>query len=224
MKIVLRFFVILYANITQMTSKIDNSSDCKVLLSLRIVDKATEMFLSKGIKAVKMDDVANELSISKRTLYELFSNKEMLLLHCVQQMRKAREEHFRRFGESGPHSEIAMILEYYRFQLRRSATVSINFVKELQKYPPVVKWLEEANRKVKAEAKIFFDKGIANGYFRTDCNYELIGEYSDIAIADAMENGLMDKYGVQEVFKNITMLYVRGFCTLKGIEELEKLL
>lgn len=224
MKIVLLFFVILYANITQMTSKIDNSSDCRVLLSRRIIDKATEMFLSKGIKAVKMDDVANELAISKRTLYEIFSNKEMLLLHCVQRMREAREEHFKRFEESGPHSEIAMILEYYRFQLRRSAVVSPNFIKELQKYPAVVKWMEESHESAKNEAKSFFEKGIENGYFRKDVNYALIHEYSDIAIADAMEKGLMDKYGVQEVFKNITMLYVRGFCTLKGIEELEKLL
>jgi AcrR family transcriptional regulator len=224
MKIVLLFFVILYANITQMTSKIDNSSDCRVLLSRRIIDKATEMFLSKGIKAVKMDDVANELAISKRTLYEIFSNKELLLLHCVQRMREVREEHFKRFEESGPHSEIAMILEYYRFQLRRSAVVSPNFIKELQKYPAVVKWMEESLESAKNEAKSFFEKGIENGYFRKDVNYALIHEYSDIAIADAMEKGLMDKYGVQEVFKNITMLYVRGFCTLKGIEELEKLL
>lgn len=224
MKIVLLFFVILYANITQMTSKIDNSSDCRVLLSHRIIDKATEMFLSKGIKAVKMDDVANELAISKRTLYEIFSNKELLLLHCVQRMREVREEHFKRFEESGPHSEIAMILEYYRFQLRRSAVVSPNFIKELQKYPAVVKWMEESHESAKNEAKSFFEKGIENGYFRKDVNYALIHEYSDIAIADAMEKGLMDKYGVQEVFKNITMLYVRGFCTLKGIEELEKLL
>ncbi len=224
MKIVLRFFVILYANITQMTSKIDNSSDYKVLLSRRIVEKATEMFLSKGIKAVKMDDVANELSISKRTLYEIFSNKELLLLHCVMAIKEAREEHFKLFDKQGPHTEIEMILEFYRFQLRRSAVVSPNFIKELQKYPAVVKWMEDSHESAKNEAKAFFEQGIANGYFRKDVNYALIHEYSDIAIADAMEKGLMDKYGVQEVFKNITMLYVRGFCTLKGIEELEKLL
>jgi len=224
MKIVLRFFVILYANITQMTSKIDNSSDYKVLLSRRIVEKATEMFLSKGIKAVKMDDVANELSISKRTLYEIFSNKELLLLHCVMAIKEAREEHFKLFDKQGPHTEIEMILEFYRFQLRRAAVVSPNFIKELQKYPAVVKWMEDSHESAKNEAKAFFEQGIANGYFRKDVNYALIHEYSDIAIADAMEKGLMDKYGVQEVFKNITMLYVRGFCTLKGIEELEKLL
>ena len=207
-----------------MTSKVDNSSDCRVLLSRRIIDKPTEMFLTKGIKAVKMDDVANDLSISKRTLYEIFSNKEMLLLHCVQQFRKTRDEYFSNFSNSGPHTEIEMILEYYRFQLRLSSKVSIKFVRELQKYPAVIQWIDESNREKKAVAKTFFEQGISNGYFRKDVNYELIGEYAEIAITNAIGNGLMDKYGIQEVFRNITMLYVRGFCTLKGIEELEKML
>ena len=224
MKIVLCFFVILYENKRQMTSKVDNSSDCRVLLSSRIIDKATEMFLTKGIKAVKMDDVANDLSISKRTLYEIFSNKEMLLLHCVRRLREARDDHFKSFNKSNHHSEIEMILEYYRYQLRRSSNVSIKFVKELQKYPVVVKWLDESKRKEKAVAKSFFEQGVRNGYFRKDVNFKLVGDYAEIAITNSMENGLMDKYGIQEVFRNITMLYVRGFCTLKGIEELEKML
>lgn len=224
MKIVLCFFVILYANKRQMTSKVDNSSDFRVLLSRRIIDKATEMFLTKGIKAVKMDDVANDLSISKRTLYEIFCNKEMLLLHCVRRLKEERDDHFKNFNKLNHHSEIEMILEYYRYQLRRSSNVSIKFVKELQKYPVVVKWLDESKRKEKAVAKSFFEQGVRNGYFREDVNFKLVGDYAEIAITNSMENGLMDKYGIQEVFRNITMLYVRGLCTLKGIEELEKML
>jgi len=40
-------------------------------------------FLHKGVKSVKMDDIANALAISKRTLYEIYSNKEELLLEAV---------------------------------------------------------------------------------------------------------------------------------------------
>ena len=42
----------------------------------RILDVAMSLFLEHGIRAVRMDDIANHLSISKRTLYEVFSNKE----------------------------------------------------------------------------------------------------------------------------------------------------
>ena len=45
----------------------------------RIVEQTMEMFVTQGIKSVRMDDIARQLSISKRTLYEMFGDKEELL-------------------------------------------------------------------------------------------------------------------------------------------------
>ena len=45
-------------------------------LKEKILITAVELFHKNGIKSVKMDDIANELKISKRTLYEIYSNKE----------------------------------------------------------------------------------------------------------------------------------------------------
>ena len=42
-----------------------------------------KMFIERGIKDVKMDNIATELSISKRTIYELFADKEQLLLEAL---------------------------------------------------------------------------------------------------------------------------------------------
>ena len=47
-----------------------------------VVSASGEMFFRNGIRQVKMDDIASKLSISKRTLYEIFANKEELL-HCA---------------------------------------------------------------------------------------------------------------------------------------------
>ena len=44
----------------------------------RILDKASEAFKVHGIKSVHMDDLAVSLGISKRTIYELFHDKEHL--------------------------------------------------------------------------------------------------------------------------------------------------
>ncbi len=51
----------------------------KIDLRERIVMEATILFQAQGVKQVRMDDIARELSISKKTLYELFSDKEELL-------------------------------------------------------------------------------------------------------------------------------------------------
>jgi len=41
----------------------------------RIINKSADMFLSYGFKSVTMDDIANEMGISKKTIYKYFSNK-----------------------------------------------------------------------------------------------------------------------------------------------------
>lgn len=48
-----------------------------------VVKRAAEMFAEFGVKSVRMDDVARDLAISKRTLYELFADKQELLYHGV---------------------------------------------------------------------------------------------------------------------------------------------
>ena len=59
---------------TQFYSKMAESSKItayKQRLRDRIVDTAMTAFAAQGIRAVKMDDIAQQLGISKRTLYEL---------------------------------------------------------------------------------------------------------------------------------------------------------
>jgi AcrR family transcriptional regulator len=45
----------------------------------KIIHKSTELFLTLGFKSVTMDDIANELGISKKTIYVHFSNKTKLV-------------------------------------------------------------------------------------------------------------------------------------------------
>ena len=45
----------------------------------KIIHKATELFFKLGFKSVTMDDIANEMCISKKTIYKFFANKELLI-------------------------------------------------------------------------------------------------------------------------------------------------
>ena len=119
-------------------------------------------------------------------------------------------------------TEIGKIVEYYRYQMQQTAKISTLFVLDLKKYPLVVDWMNSIKLKNHDKVLSFFQGGIKNGYFRKNVNFELIMEFNNMAMEKAINNGLLEKYGVQQVFRNVTMLYIRGFCTLKGIEELEK--
>ena len=133
----------------------------------RILATAMNEFYTKGIKAVKMDDIAKRLSISKRTLYEIYQNKEELLLEGM----KASEAEF---------------------------DAHIN-------------------------ASLFIKKGIQEGFFRADINYSIVTQIARESVHYAMMNQLYKEHSIQEVFSNIILLFIRGICTLKGLQRLEDL-
>ena len=67
----------------------DRSSDNgKAEKKDRILAYAIENFSRNGIRNVKMDDIASDLGISKRTLYQLFKDKENLLVECFKYSEK----------------------------------------------------------------------------------------------------------------------------------------
>ena len=59
----------------------------------RILAKAEEMFLRYGIRSVTMDDMATELGMSKKTLYQFFADKDELVLEVVKvYTQRSRED------------------------------------------------------------------------------------------------------------------------------------
>ncbi len=58
----------------------------------RITEGAAELFRMYGVKAVTMDSLANHLGISKRTIYEIFSDKDDLLIGVLDLMNQKQED------------------------------------------------------------------------------------------------------------------------------------
>ena len=74
-------------NITELT-------EYKKELRGKLLTTAMEEFASRGIKAVKMDDIAAKLGISKRTMYEIYSTKEDILLEGILKHDENEERQF----------------------------------------------------------------------------------------------------------------------------------
>lgn len=193
-------------------------------LTEKVLKTAMAEFQDKGIKAVKMDDIAGALSMSKRTLYELFGTKEQLLLECVRQWQKDKEAHMDRFIKERKPNVIAIIVEFYRYQMKCLSYVSSSYFYDLHKYPAVIKWLEADHGNKQKGAMRFFKKGVEEGYFRSDVNFELIQAVNSESMTYIVQSKLMEHYTPQQIFKDVTMLYIRGFCTMKGIQTLEEML
>ncbi len=188
----------------------------------QILKVATREFTTIGVKSVKMDDIARKLKISKRTLYEIYDNKEQLLLESVARRIHEFDATLERFDSSGEKQVIDILLEFYRLQMEELRDMNPVYYEDLHKYPRVMSFLEQVNKEHKAHSKDFFKRGVLEGYFRNDFNYELISLLGNNVMQNVMESKLYNTYSLQDIFRNVVMLFIRGLCTAKGIQELDR--
>ena len=87
----------------------ENSKECVRELILKT---ALEQFTKFGIKEVKMDDIASALSISKRTIYEQFNDKEQLLLEALKLHNKIIHNEGKQIVRNASHT-LEIILKLY---------------------------------------------------------------------------------------------------------------
>lgn len=199
-----------------------SSQTCyKLELRNRILKAAMTEFLHKGVKSVKMDDIANALAISKRTLYEIYSNKEELLLEAVRIHEQEFTDHMRQYSLDKSHNVMDIIIEFYKKKLLSIADVSPLFLVELRKYKQVVEYLERMNAERHNNALLFFRRGVKEGFFRSDLNFDIILKTSSASVNYAMETQMYKNYSITAIMHNTIFLYLRGICTTKGIKELD---
>lgn len=191
-------------------------------LRKRILDVAAQEFRTKGIKSVKMDDIANLLSISKRTLYEIYDNKEQLLMESVREEFQDFDRSMQEVCDNPDLNVIDVVIEFYKLKIRSMSMVVPTYYYDLQKYPDILDWLNSQRSQRQSESTKFYEQGISEGLFRSDVNYDLISDVSNGVMDYVMEQQLYTRYPLIEIFRNVVLLYIRGFCTVKGVEELQK--
>lgn len=193
------------------------------ILHDRILEVTAQEFSAKGIKAVKMDDIARRLGISKRTLYETFPNKEDLLLECIKRYEESREKYMAEFYSEERHNVIEVVMEHYKEMMRNASSFNVNFCDELRHYKKVTEYFEAKKREHHGKAIKFLRKGIEEGYFRGDVNYEIMIAVSDSVMDDLVRRHLYSMWNIGYLFHNVFFMFFRGICTPKGMKLIDTL-
>ena len=200
--------------------EIKETTAYKKALKGRILKAAMKAFAEQGVKAVRMDDVAQSLSISKRTLYEIYKDKEELLYQGVVQFDQEAKQSMSAFIEQAP-SVMDIIMEAYQRRVVRTGSVNPLFYEDIQKYPKVVDYLNKEREHTYASFIELLRRGVSEGYFRTDIDYELVAQMFNAINTFVMTQHLLSRYSIQEVFTNMLLVPLRGFCTEKGLQVIE---
>ncbi len=201
--------------------KMSNVTAYRESLRQRILETAMSFFKKKGIKAVRMDDIATELGISKRTLYEIYNNKEDLLFECLRNENDNTTKSLADYAMTA-ENEMDVIAYFIKIKLKDLGTINPLFFKEMEKYERIVSFFKENNERQTAHSQEFMQQGIEHGFFRKDLNYEIVNKMGDAAMTYVMQTRLYEKYKLNEIFHTFIIVFLRGCCTEKGLAYLDK--
>lgn len=191
-----------------------------------ITEKALELFTQKGIKDVKMDDIASILSMSKRTIYEQFADKEQLLLEALKLHNKRMRDKTREKIREAKHV-LDIVLTMYTMYFDSIKSVNIKFFKELERYPNICKRNIERDQKNDKKFLAWMEMGRRQGFFREDANFEILlyilrRDLQAIFTANMKdEKNELSKYTPDELGRTLILFYLRGISTPRGQEIIE---
>ena len=190
-----------------------------------IIECASRMFVTQGVKAVRMDDIAQELSMSKRTLYELFGDKEELLyqslLHFLIEGQRRRNEQC-----GNVENSLEVMLLCLRDMIAY-APVSSRLRTNLKRfYPSVFERLEnDAHANSQSDLRRWVKECVASGYFTATADSELVIRVLQDSVQGIMLADKLDTADTVHMVSKITyaiVIFIRGLCTVSGIEVIDR--
>jgi AcrR family transcriptional regulator len=168
-----------------------------------------------------MDSLANQLGISKRTIYEVFADKDDLLISVLTFMAQRQKEQVKRVLEESENSIVAI---FRMIEINRDyfQNMSLAFQSDLKKYhnDVLIKTTENVEMPDYRNNQQVIEKGIREGLFRKEINPDLTNRCLYNLGRSIMNNELypFEIFSRKEVISNIFLNYLRGIATAKGLD------
>jgi AcrR family transcriptional regulator len=195
-----------------------------VFLKNLILDKATEMFLTLGFKSVTMDDIASEISISKKTIYQHFADKTALV-------EAVSFDLFEKIStgidnvcnlNNNPIEELFAVKNFVTQHLKDEKASPIF---QLQKYYPKIHKTLMLKQFEKMQSCVVnnLQRGISLDLYRKSIDTDIISRLYFAGIQSIKHEELfpIHLFNPKELQTKYLEYHLRGICTSKGIETLE---
>jgi TetR/AcrR family transcriptional regulator, cholesterol catabolism regulator len=192
----------------------------------KILVKASEMFISLGVRNVTMDALAVELGISKRTIYELFKDKDALVIESIRHIITENNKGFIEIIERSENVVEAMF-QIIHMQKENRRNYPKVFTEDIKRYFPMVQasfYSSKCDLEKFSATFTLLEKGRAQGIFRTDLRTELVDNFIHeiISIVHTSDRIRLLNPSDSDLINNIMLPYFRGICIPKGLELMSK--
>lgn len=192
-----------------------------------ILKSVGKLFHRYGIRSVTMDDVASELGISKKTLYQFFKNKEELVSEVINCFIENPGYHLTGGSTGNPIDRIFLLRKHIVGLLK---SYNNNLDLDLKKqYPAIYRKVKEFKRlKIFNDTLADIEEGKRLGLFRESIDPEFIAKLNvgRILLTFNPEQGIFSDRELSSIdwFDKTMDYHIHGICTEKGITYYKELL
>ena len=189
-----------------------------------ILQTSLQQFLQYGIREMSIQKLIKPLGISTKTVYKYFRNKEELLEEALYLFHS---QQYRMLEKPlGEQSAACLFFDLWLAGVEQEFQVNKVFFEDLHGYyPELAKKVENAiGQKFTQQFLLILQRGIAEGTFRPDILPEVVLQGIFVLYTALVRTERFKGFGLSAhaTLLNTIALYIRGFCTDKGLQQLEE--
>jgi AcrR family transcriptional regulator len=190
-----------------------------------LLERVFKLYNKFGIKSVTMDDVARELGISKKTLYQYVSDKAELVEKVITQ----NTDHHRRviYGiVAQGHNAIEELLEVNRYmnQMMKEQNPTLDY--DLKKYYPEIhaRLVRESRKRMYESIRLNLVKGQKEGLYRQDMDIDVISRLhmTRLEYKYSSDSFTITELNSEKIMKEIFIYHLHGIASDKGRQVLNE--
>ena len=190
-----------------------------------IIQKASELFLTLGFKSVTMDDIANEMGISKKTIYVHFSNKTKLVEAVTFTLFENICDGIDCICDSA-NNPIEELYDIKMFVMKHLKNEKASPQYQLKKYyPPIHDQLKQRQfHKMQDSVSESLQKGIDTGVFRPNIDVDFISRLYFNGMTGIKDESIFpkEKFNMEYLMENYLEYHLRAIVTENGFKILNK--
>ncbi len=194
-------------------------------LKEQIISTAAELFITLGFKSVTMDDIAQNMGISKKTIYANFPTKRKLIeattLHVLENITHGIQDI--RNKNYNPIEELFKIKQFTTTYLKDEKS-SPQF--QLEKYYPQIYKDVQLNHLdlIHCSIEENLKRGIENGYYREGIPLNFISKIYFVGVTGLKDPNLFPdgSLGMHNLYEQFLEYHLRAIVTEKGLIKLKE--
>lgn len=190
----------------------------------KILDQARQMFMRYGIRSVTMDDLAKELGISKKTIYQFFKDKNELVNLFTARICSDDQKVITEF-ETKAKNAIEFVLKVSDYFNGIYANSNPAVIYDLEKYYPEAHQIHEDfdNKTMSEVMQRNIEWGIKDGLYREDIDPEFVSILWKQMLEWASDVRVFppEKHNLWQTHIKMVDFMMRGMVTLKGFQLME---